>query len=145
MFLLHVCKMILLYFTQYFRPTLKKTSKPLIVWIEKRDLISPKINCVFAKCFETLAVLWNIDCLLSLQSYANKMGVLEWPGRKLGNLGKLGILFQLFLFQLFDFDLIPKIENSEEENSEKKFRDFQAFRGFWVFDMPLFRIFNRVS
>ena len=47
--------------------------------------------------------------------------------------------FWLFLFRPFDFDLIPKIENSEEENSEKK------FRGFRVFDLPLFRIFNQVS
>ena len=47
--------------------------------------------------------------------------------------------FPLFLFQLFGFDLIPKIENLEEENLEKK------FRGFQVFDLPLFRFFNQVS
>ena len=50
--------------------------------------------------------------------------------------------FRLFLFRLFDFDLILKIENSEEENLGEKFR---AFRGFGVFDLPLFRIFNQVS
>ena len=63
LFLLHVCQMILLYFTQYFRPTLKKNFKSLIVWVERKQLISHKIKCVFSKCFETLTVLWNIDCL----------------------------------------------------------------------------------
>ena len=50
--------------------------------------------------------------------------------------------FRLNLFCLFDFDLKPKIENSEEENSGKKFR---TFRGFRVFDLPLFIIFHQVS
>ena len=55
------------------------------------------------------------------------------------------IFFQLFLFRLVDFDPILKIENSEEENPGKKFRGFQRFRRFQVFDLPLFRFFNRVS
>ena len=44
---------------------LKKVVKPLQVWVKKRLLISIKSNVWFIKCFETLAVLWNIDCVLT--------------------------------------------------------------------------------
>ena len=49
------------------------------------------------------------------------------PGRKLGNLGKVGNLgnfFPAFFLLTFQFGLMLKIENSEEENSENKFRRF---------------------
>ena len=84
--------------------------------------------------------------MLEFEAYLEKQfySTVTRPGRKLGNLGKLGelgILFPTFSHRRFDFDLIPKIENSKEENWEKKLR---AFRAFQVFDLPLFRIFNQV-
>ena len=43
------------------------------VWVKRRHFISTKPNVWFSKWFQTLVVLWNIDCPQCLQFYVNKM------------------------------------------------------------------------
>lgn len=75
LFHLHLCEMILLCFTPYLRSTLKQTFKPLSVRVKRKSLISTKSNIWFAKNFETLAALRNINCFQCIQFYVSKIGM----------------------------------------------------------------------